>query len=240
MKFKSAPHHSNTPKPQSPAYRLRKTGKTWELTFEGNKATLKDDPGLKYVACLLLNPPPEPLYGLDLASRVAAREGQRNAITEVVHPYTGEIVVVESHARIEQRNLGKEDMETMRWVLKKQNELEALLEDPDIIEPVRAEIQRELVALYDYEKLNTRKTLDSAQSTVRIVRQAIKRLHDRLASAVDSSGFPVPVLHDFAAHIQEFLIGPSSRYSSPAARWKKDKAAGCFTYEPPAGVVWSR
>jgi len=194
---------------------------------------------LKYVAYLLLNPPAEPIFGFNLASRVASPQNEEHAVTEIVHPYTGEIVPVPKDAVIQERNLGLDDAETMRFVLRKQNELESLLDDPDLIEPVRAEIHRELIGLYEYEKSNTNKLLDTAQKTVRAVRIAIKRLHDRLAAAVDEAGFPDPVRRAFAEHLQQFLIIPSSRYTSPASRRKKDEAAGCFTYEPPFGVVWT-
>src|SRR2546425_352552 len=71
MKVSSSLQNSKTPALKStPLYALRKAGNTWELTFAGNPAQIKDHPGMKYVAYLLLNPPPEPLFGLDLASKV--------------------------------------------------------------------------------------------------------------------------------------------------------------------------
>jgi hypothetical protein len=240
MKLKSALHYSNTPKsPSTPLYALRKLDSTWGLTFDGNKAQIKDEPVMKYVAYLLLNPPAEPMFGVDLASKADALYGKRNALTEITHPYTGEIIVVPSEARIQERHLGLDDAEAMRWALRKQNDLEALLEAPDLIEPVRAEIHRELIALYEYERLNSKQVFDAAQKTVLAIRRALKRLQKRLTRAVDSNGFPHPVLRAFAAHLQQHLIEPSYRFKHAAARREKDDAAGCFTYQPPNGVAWN-
>jgi hypothetical protein len=43
------------------------------------------------------------------------------------------------------------------------------------------------------------------------VTRAIKRLHARLARAVDAKGRPHPVLRGFALHLHEHLLVPSGR-----------------------------
>jgi hypothetical protein len=66
-----------------------------------------------------------------------------------------------------------------------------------------------------------------------------KRFHARLAKAVDAEGRPHPVLQGFARHLREHLLVPSGRgggHGGARASWS---GAGCFTYEPPPGVVWS-
>jgi hypothetical protein len=228
---------SVTPK-SKPQYALRKIGNIWELTFEGSTAKCKDEAGWKYVHYLLFNPPNEPIFGYHLAARVAEPGATGAALTEIVHPYTGEIVPIPKDATIQERNLGLDDAEAMRFVLKKQNELESLLEDPELIEPIRREVERELVELYDYEKHNSRKLLDPSQRMVRTVRKSIKRLHAHLSTAIDGSGFPNVAARSFAKHLNDYIMIPSSRYSSPACRHTRDDAAGCFTYERPSGVVW--
>ena len=39
----------------------------WELTFEGQQACFKHQPGVLYVAWLLLHPPPDPIHAVALA-----------------------------------------------------------------------------------------------------------------------------------------------------------------------------
>jgi hypothetical protein len=214
----------------------------WELTFNGHRAILKHEQGLHYVAYLLTHPPAEPIHALDLATRIAAIHRRQTGLPDIPDPLTGRSVPLQSDSRIQERSLGLDAAEAMRIVLHRQNELEAVLEDEDTIEPVREEAQRELIELYRYEERNTARTRDSAQKAVRAVRMAIKRFHQRLAIAVDAEGRPSPVLRAFAAHLNRYLLIPSARYAGnrrPRAR-AGAAATGCFTYEPPAGIVWAQ
>ena len=68
---------------------------------------------------------------------------------------------------------------------------------------------------------------------------AIKRFHARLAGAVDAKGRPHPVLQGFARHLQEHLLIPSGRGGGQGGARAGSARRGCFTYEPPRGVVWS-
>ena len=78
-----------------------------------------------------------------------------------------------------------------------------------------------------------------AERCVRGVTAAIKRLHLRLALAVDAEGKPHAVLQAFARHLHEHLLIPSGRDGGYARGWPAAPCPGCFTYEPPLGVVWS-
>jgi hypothetical protein len=67
--------------------------------------------------------------------------------------------------------------------------------------------------------------------------EAIKRLHDRLAAAVDAAGKPDAVLRAFALHLHEHLLLPSGRGGSHsrAGAWT---LPGCSIYVPPKGILW--
>src|SRR5947209_1255502 len=67
-------HHSDTPIPR---YALRRGLGTWELTFKGQRAVLKHEKGINYVAYLLTHPSKEPLHALDLASRINSIDGNQ-------------------------------------------------------------------------------------------------------------------------------------------------------------------
>ena len=49
-----------------------------------------------------------------------------------------------------------------------------------------------------------------------------------------------PVLQDFAWHLREHLLVPSGRDRGHGGARRGTAFGGCFTYEPPPGVVWRR
>jgi hypothetical protein len=223
----------------TPKYSLRKGAGFWELTFNGRRAAFKHDQGAAYVAYLLLNPPPEPIHALDLATRIAVLQGKQPVSAEVADPATGQTVLLSADARIQERSPELDNAIATRAVLRKQEELEELLQDEDQIEPIRLEAQRDLIALYDYEKSTGPKVRDSAQKAVRAVRMAINRFYARLLNSRDATGNPHPVLREFAAHLEKHLLLPSARHTLARGRLTRSELAGRFTYEPPPGVTWS-
>ena len=195
----------------------------WELTFEGRHAIFKHEQGALYVVWLLLHPPPEPLHALALALEARSIDGQPGGADEI----------------IQQRSLGLDDAETIRRLRRQQRKLEAVLEDLREIEPVKAEARRELEQIADFLRQNSWRSRDSAQKCVRAVSMAIQRLHTHLARARNAEGRPHPVLQAFARHLCDHLLIPSGRGRRPGGVRVAATLAGCFTYEPPPGVVWS-
>ena len=98
---------------------------------------------------------------------------------------------------------------------------------------------RELEEIAEFLRKNPWRSEDCAQKCVRAVTAALKRLHTHLAAAVDAEGQPHPVLRAFARHLYEHLLVPSGRAGGCARGWPAANYPGCFTYEPPKGVVWS-
>ena len=194
----------------------------WELTFEGRQAIFKHEQGALYAACLLLDPPPEPIHAVALALKARSMSGQGAGALEL----------------IQQRSLGLDDAEAVRALWRQQRVLERVIEDEREIEPVRAEAVRELEEITEFLRENPWRSRHGAERCVRAVTMAIKRLHTRLAGAVDAEGKPHAVLQAFARHLYEHLLIPSGRggwHGGARAAWAP---AGCFTYEPPLGVVW--
>jgi len=220
-----------------PRYCLRKDLGFWRLRFRGREAVFKHEKGASYVAYLLVNAPEEPIHALDLAARLSVPDRKNPGIAELVDPATGRVVPLPSDARIEERGLALEDAQTMREVLRTEEQLEALLEDEDQVEPVRREAERELIALYDYETKHTRTIRDNAQKATDAVGRAISRLQGHLAEAVGASGEPNLVLRSFAEHLRERLLLPSGRGGKPGGG-RRTRMRGCFIYLPPAGVAW--
>ena len=207
----------------APRYALRKGLGAWELTFEGEHAILKHEQGIYYVAYLLYNPPNQAIHGLALMLRVRSIYGQPHTIPET----------------IQQRSLGLDAAEAAWNLRRKQHELEAILDDEDQIAPVRAEAFRELEQIYDYQEENPPRVKTAAQKAPRAVRIAIHRFHQHLTAAHDPQGGPNGPLRQFASHLQKYLLIPSARYSTPGSHLARAAIAGCFTYEPPPGVIWT-
>ena len=88
----------------------------WELTFEGRRAIFKHEQGALYVACLLLEPPEEPIHALSLALKARKMAGEAAGAEEV----------------IQQRNLGLDDAEAVRNLRRRQREMEAVRAIPGV------------------------------------------------------------------------------------------------------------
>src|SRR5207247_3115736 len=117
----------------------------------------------------------------------------------ITDPSTGKSAPLASHARIQERNLALDDAQALRAILRKEKELEAILDDENESEPVKAEALRELEAIAEFQKHHGRRTQDSAQRAARTVRKAIHRFHRHLLAAIGPDGKPHPVLAPFAA-----------------------------------------
>jgi hypothetical protein len=204
-------------------YALRRGLGFWELTFEGKKAVFKHELGVDYVACLVLDPPREPIHAVALALKAREMSGRGE----------GEEVLVQ------QRSLGLDDAEAVRALWRRQRELERVIESDQEIEPVKAEALRELEEITEFLRKSPWRSRGGAERCVRAVTMAIKRFHSHLAQAMGSQGQPHPVLRAFAAHLHEHLLVPSGRGGGFARSWAHANYPGCFTYEPPKGVLWN-
>ena len=204
-------------------YTLRPGLGFWELTFEGRQAIFKQELGGLYVACLLLDPPREPIHAVALALKAREMSGGAAGSAEFV----------------QQRSLGLDDAAEVRALWRRRRELERVLADDEAIEPVKAEALRELEGVSEFLRKSPWRSRGGAERCVRAVTMAIKRFQAHLAAAVDVAGHPHPVLRAFARHLYDHLLLPSGRGRGYARGWAAKEFPGCFTYEPPAGVLWT-
>src|ERR1035437_3688802 len=203
-------------------YALQRGLGFWELTFEGRQAIFKHELGALYVGCLLLDPPSEPVHAVALALKSRELGGQTPGPAEVT----------------QQRSMGLDDAAAVRALWHRQRALERVLEDDQESEPVKTEALRELEEITEFLRKSPWRSRGGAERCVRAVTRAVKRLHARLARAVDSKGQPHPVLRGFALHLHEYLLVPSGRGGGYARAQAGSGSAGCFAYEPPPGVIW--
>jgi hypothetical protein len=184
----------------------------------------KQELGALYVACLLLEPPREPMHAVALGLKARGLPGQGPGAAEL----------------IQQRSMGLDEAAAVRGLWRRQRELERVLEDKEAIEPVKAEALRELEEVTEFLRKSPWRSRGGAERCARAVTAAIKRFHWRLAGAVDAEGGSHPVLRGFARHLHEYLLVPSGRGGGWARGWAAKEYPGCFTYEPPRGVVWKK
>ncbi|MGO8927573.1 MAG: hypothetical protein ACLQU3_11865 [Limisphaerales bacterium] len=205
-----------------PQYALCRGRGFWEVTFEGREATFRDEVGAPYIACLLLHPPRKPIHALALALEARTFSGQTPGAADAV----------------QQRYLGLDEAEAVRNMRRRERELEAVLDDEEEIEPVKAEALRELEAIADFMRQHPWRSRDCVQKCARAASLAIRCLHARLAGAVDAEGKPDPVLQAFARHLDEHLLIPSDGGGIPGRFRLGAALPGWFTYKPPRGTVW--
>src|SRR5207249_5723431 len=110
------------PAQPQPRYALRKGLGIWKLTFDGTEAELKHERGIFFVAYLLTNPPEQPIHAVDLQAKIPEIYRKHLGLTEIKDPETGKAITLESHARIQERNLGLDDARAMQALWKKEKE----------------------------------------------------------------------------------------------------------------------
>ena len=229
-----------SPQPPRQRYALHKDGGYWTLVFDGQQAAIKHEKGVLYVAWLLAHPPPQGIHAIDLAAQVPAIYRRQLGITSAVDESTGKTVALDATARPQERSHGLDDLEAARGLRKKQQELEAVLDDDDATEPEKAEALAELEEVDAFLKRHALRSKGNAENLVRAVRLAITRFHSHLADATDGHGQPHPVLRAFAEHLAKHLITPSAHFNGRMGARTRAGVAGRFTYEPPEGVAWTK
>jgi hypothetical protein len=205
-------------------YVLRRGLGTWEVTFEGRRDSFREEQGAEYMIWLLLHPPTQPIHATAL-------------VLEAGH---SEKYVPEGAEFFQQRNLGLDDAEAVRNLRRQARELEAVLRDKRRGRTAKAEARGERRQILEFLRKNAWRSADSAQKCARAVARAIERLVRNLHGGVDAEGKEHPVLRDFAWHLREHLLIPSGRELGHGGARKGRAFGGCFTYEPPPGVVWRR
>lgn len=172
---------------RSPEPALKNEFGFWELTWNGESAVLRCEPGAAYVAWLLENRPAEPITALDLASRIREWVCPCFGSTDVFHP--------------------DEAAATLFW-LRKQLELEALVDSEDTLDPVKEEALRELEAIYAWQRNHPERVNRDAEAAARMVEKAIQDFFEHLLSARTLRGEPHRLARAFADYIGQHLVGP--------------------------------
>ncbi len=233
-----APAPGNPPSPVLYRLALWREDGLWELWVEQRHATLKHEQGLFYVAHALGHPG-VPLKKLHLAITYALFSRRKAGFTEAWDSHQGRLVSLGKQPLVQRPVAREDDEEARRRLEAVVRDLRAAIADPQTPNSEKAEARRQLREIADFLRRDSRLSRDEYKKAADSVRNALKHLLRTLLRPGGSAMNPAEVRHAFARHIQEHLLGPSSRYAAPAARGARGERAGCLLYEPPPGVRWS-
>jgi hypothetical protein len=209
------------------------------LVFDGDDSPVHHERGAFYTGWLFYHPFETPIHSIDLTAKIPQIYRQQLGLAPLVDPATGKSLTLESHARLQERNLALDDAQALRALYKKEKELEAVLESETANGAEKNEALRELEQIYEFKRRQAQRPMDNARRVAHAVRSAIARFHEHLKSAVGEDGGPHPVLRRFADHIEKHILIPSARYARHGGPNARAGQAGCLTYEPPPGVTWA-
>src|ERR1043166_213617 len=223
----------------SPLFALLKGLGTWTLIFNGEQTILKHERGIFYVVWLLTHPG-ETIHALDLAAKIPEIYRRQLGLAEITDPATGKVVPLQSGARLQERSLALDDAQAMRAILRKEKELESILDDDSASEPEKAEALRELEAIAQFQRQHGQRSRDNAQRAADSIRKSIKRFHRHLVQAGKTDTHRNSVFTQFAEHIGSYILVPWRPSSGHGNRYARTGLAGCFTYEPPpSAILWA-
>ena len=191
-----------------PRYALRLGYRAWEVIFDGERAVMGDELGMRYAVYLLKVRPCELVHGTTLAGAVL-----------------GQPVVQEG-------DLWENQTRTVRRIEAEALEMKAVLDDPTAAACEQDQARRELARLAAARRVVERQPASGACKCAGAIRKSLWRLHDGLAEA------PSPVLRAFAGHLKDHLLVPSSRYAGRRDGRRRTGVAGGFIYERPARIFW--
>jgi hypothetical protein len=189
-------------------YFLRKGLGGWRVVFEGRETVLPDEKGVAYVSVLLAKP------------------GELLTASELANRAFGDAVIED------QRNVALDDRDSLEAMRLARRRCQAVLGDPDVSETEREEARAELESIDEWARKHGRGTEGNEQRQVRAIRQALRRLLDRMQCSGDQ------VLRAFGDHLEKYLWEPSTRGGQNRMLRMRAGLAGRFMYESPEGVEW--
>ncbi len=206
------------------------------LVFQGQRALLKREIGLAYVAHLLSHPG-EQVPSATLFSEFSARGRKDLRASELPDPETGDGLEVSQWAP------DRDEAEARSRYHAQLGEYRETFNDRSIPEPEREEARRlhgELLAFLKQHYLPER---DAGSGVTRNVHRAIQRLCHGLRTPSAGQKAPEPAKLAFAAYIERHILVPSRRYTraKPGSnvRIARGELAGRLIFECPPGHLWS-
>lgn len=217
-----------------PLYFIRKELGVWRIRVDGKETVAQDCRAMELVAWLLTNPPDEPIHasvleqnvdGAPVMDRAPAIDYGKDGMSPR-RDVGGEMV--EASGRKLKGQIALPELKRKIAELTKDRDDESL----SVVE--REEAEQELTELLGHYDRGG-KVSGQAELSAERVRKAIKNLINELKAAKRQQGLTNVALCTFGEHLEQHLWLPSVGGPNRAGASGK---AGCFTYEPPAGVRW--
>jgi hypothetical protein len=231
---------AETPDPLS--YTLRREAACWVLVFKGQRAYLKYELGLAYVAYLLSHPG-EHVPSAVLFSKFSAGHRKDLASPELPDPETGRSLPLTDGVGIAQLRPDQDEAEAQSRYRAQLREYRETLADGSIPEPEREDARRLHDELLAFLKQHYRPEPDPGGDVTRVVHRSIQRLCARLRKPVAGQGVPDPVGLAIAEYIERHILVPSRRYTRAKAganvRVARGELAGRLIFECPPDDQWS-
>jgi hypothetical protein len=236
----SSPPTAETPDPLT--YTLRREPACWVLVLKGQRAYLKYELGLAYVAYLLSHPG-EHVPSAVLFSKFSAGHRKDLAAPELPDPETGLRLPLTDGVGIAQLRSDKDEAEARSRYYAQLREYKETFADGSIPEPEREDARRLYDELLAFLKQHYRPEPDPGGDVTRVVHRSIQRLCTSLRKPVAGRGVPDPVALAFAEYIERHILVPSRRYTRAKAganvRVARGELAGRLIFECPPSHRWS-
>jgi hypothetical protein len=222
-----APANAHLPRPVPPqppppsvrtsdpcCYSLHRERACWLLEFKDDRAFLKHEIGLAYVAHLLAHHD-EPVPSATLFSRFSTRHRNDLPSGELPDPETGALTPVTDGVGFSQLPPDKDEAEARRRYYAQLREYKEAFSDGSNPEPERDEARLCYDELLTFLKQHYRPERDPGSSVIRHVHRSIQRLCTSLRKPVagQSESMPDPVALAFAEYIEQHILMPSRRYT---------------------------
>ena len=220
-------------------FMLRQGRGAWHFTIDGLSGTIADEKGLHYVEYLFKNPPEAPIHATALQAEVCEMDINAEGVTEIVDPDSGERITLSRTAHLKEHNLSIDDRDIKRRIWSIRRSWQRIIDDQTVTDMERDEARAEVAKLDDFLNSKALRDTSNAAKTYDRIRQAITRLLKNLDAKKTKDGEKDPAYEALANHIQQHLRLASSRYSGTRTSRTRTGTAQTFTYERPAGVVWS-
>jgi hypothetical protein len=226
---------------EEPYYKLKQYSGNWEIVFAGQKANIGHKKALLIVDYLLKNPPPpaQPVHVCEIEAETRIIKPNDSGIFEIEDPETGEKITLGRKDRFQERNLSMDVTDSARKLWQIRKKYEAVMNDLSANEMERQEAVQCVEQIDEHLTKTVAVQSSNAVKAYDRVRKALGRFVKELNEFKDNQGQHNPVYLDFADHLEEFLIKPSTRYSKGRQSRTRAQVAQTFTYEPPEDVIWT-
>jgi hypothetical protein len=221
---------------------LRREPACWVLVLQGQRAYLKYEIGLEYVAYLLSHPG-QRVSGATLFSKFHPQSPKASGISSVGSPDAGGVTDLADDATLSEENLDKDTERVLEAHRETAQEFRETLQDPAASASDKEFARRALQEIIGFLAAQKKTSQDPNTRAVKRVHKSIQRLCDNLAGQGPGHSAPDPVARGFAGYIAQHILVPSRRYTvarkGANIRVARGELAGHLVFECSTSHRWA-